>query len=515
MSIAFSGIPDSHKDALRSYYEAKGQRVVVWSPNISSLLCSASALSSESWKTKEAQRLGIPCVLYTTVPYCGAAAPLWVDAYKPTTLSEVIGHTEQIRQLLAWLTTFLTAFPTSPHRIALITGPPGIGKTTVAHLVAAAAGYEVIERNASDERSGSAVRTLLETSSQSRHVGRKRLLIMDEVDGSDRGGIAEIARLGKTASFPLLCIANERSAPKLRPLVAVAMDVRFARPSKFAIAKALQWKLRSHANKTIGELELLVEQSGNDIRACWNALQFRASSRTTDTGKDALLRTDIFSATGRLFHANGTLNDRSSLVFVDSGIVPLMVQEGYIGAASRETEGAMDRCAEAAEWISVGDLVEKRIRSHQSWELMTHSALATVAAATAANGPAPFQIWPQWLGKQSKRTKHRTWIRAMESRSGLSFLDSQDLLRTQLFRPGQTAAAIVGDLESLHLTRDDMLDTLTDVTFTAVALDAKVKAAVTREWNKRCGKAEKTEKAEQKAAEEEDIVSEEEELDAF
>lgn len=38
-------------------------------------------------------------------------------------------------------------------RAVLITGPPGIGKTTTAHLVAKLEGYTPIELNASDARS--------------------------------------------------------------------------------------------------------------------------------------------------------------------------------------------------------------------------------------------------------------------------------------------------------------------------------------------------------------------------
>lgn len=38
-------------------------------------------------------------------------------------------------------------------RAVLITGPPGIGKTTSAHLVAKLEGYTPIELNASDARS--------------------------------------------------------------------------------------------------------------------------------------------------------------------------------------------------------------------------------------------------------------------------------------------------------------------------------------------------------------------------
>lgn len=39
------------------------------------------------------------------------------------------------------------------YRALLISGPPGIGKTTSAHLMAKDAGYNPIELNASDARS--------------------------------------------------------------------------------------------------------------------------------------------------------------------------------------------------------------------------------------------------------------------------------------------------------------------------------------------------------------------------
>lgn len=44
------------------------------------------------------------------------------------------------------------------YRIALLSGPPGLGKTTLAHVAAKHAGYNVVEINASDDREPSAFR---------------------------------------------------------------------------------------------------------------------------------------------------------------------------------------------------------------------------------------------------------------------------------------------------------------------------------------------------------------------
>ena len=46
-------------------------------------------------------------------------------------------------------------------RAALLSGPPGIGKTTAAHILGKECGYEIIELNASDKRNMLSVRNAL------------------------------------------------------------------------------------------------------------------------------------------------------------------------------------------------------------------------------------------------------------------------------------------------------------------------------------------------------------------
>ena len=58
---------------------------------------------------------------------------LWTDKYRPQTLDEVVGNNKEKKIILDWVNNWKKGNPQQP---LLLVGPPGIGKTTLALVIA-------------------------------------------------------------------------------------------------------------------------------------------------------------------------------------------------------------------------------------------------------------------------------------------------------------------------------------------------------------------------------------------
>lgn len=457
-------------------------------------VCNDGRPITESWRYKQAIKLGLPVVRRRPTPTIAVddepqRAPLevkemLVNKYAPKTLDDVIGHKEQIASLQHWLAGWNVG-----SGGVLCIGPPGIGKTTVTHLVAKSLGYTVTEYNASDTRSVSILRGLFALGVRRL---RKEVIIMDEIDGlSERGGVGEIADIIRKSATPIICIANEKP-PKLKPIAGTCLEIKFSRPVKGTIANGL---LKVAAGEGLdikkAALEKMCEESGNDIRAILNTLEFYGKDGAEGVKKDATLRLDAFSATQKLFaNKSADYNTAGNLVFVDYGMIPLMVSEAYVAAG----KDSLDDIVRAAELVSTGDIMDRRIHQRQDWGLLPHYVANVVSTTKVVKGYAPFQIFPQWLGKNSKRLKHRRWMsdlsRKLRSGSGvggmrLDYADAlQQIVCGGLVTDKPDIKGAIQILDELGLTRDDFMEAIGDVVLGGIEIPTKVKTAFTREYNK-------------------------------
>ena len=136
----------------------------------------------------------------------------WAEKYRPQTLKEIIGNKKAVQDLQTWAEKWLSGIP--ERRAVILHGPAGVGKTSTAHALARDLGWEVIELNASDQRTAGVIEKVAgSAASMNALFGGKRLIILDEADNlhgtADRGGMRAIAGIIKSTLQPIVLIAND------------------------------------------------------------------------------------------------------------------------------------------------------------------------------------------------------------------------------------------------------------------------------------------------------------------
>jgi replication factor C large subunit len=336
----------------------------------------------------------------------------WAEKYRPAHLADIVGNTTAVRQIAEWAKNW-----TNKSRPLLLYGKPGIGKTSTAFALAYDMNWEVIELNASDQRTAAVIERIAGAGSVTASLtgASRKLVVLDEADNlqgtSDRGGAKAILECIREAQQPMILIANDLYgiSPEIRarcePVQYKAVPARSIAPRLKYLCAAEKIACSDSA------LHVIAESAEGDIRSAVNMLYASAIGR--DRLDDAQVHTSqkdervsIFSLISALFGKSS--DDDLMRLSYDVDDTPETIEQWVEGSVHviPGPEGvalAYARLSRADEYLGY----TYRRQYHTLWRYATALMLLGVADASGGCGIHARIMPPERWQKMSTAKKQK------------------------------------------------------------------------------------------------------------
>ena len=293
---------------------------------------------------------------------------MWSEKYRPQIISDMVGNEEARAAITEWFVKWKKG--TKP---LLLVGPPGIGKTTIAYLVAKQFGYDMIGLNASDVRSKSRINEILMPVLGNVSVLGTPMIFVDEVDGihgrGDYGGASALVDILKEPTVPIVLAANSDDSDKMKSIKKVVKTIQFKKIPPRLLRVYLENILKKQSAKlSPGSLIKVIDKSKGDIRSMINLAQSLETGFNPQTDQ-SFENVNVEDGVNAFFKANSIEEARSVLYSMQ--IDPReKINAFYSSIITSELDA--QTLAKYLEIISAADMLFGRIMKTQNWRLLRY-----------------------------------------------------------------------------------------------------------------------------------------------
>lgn len=311
---------------------------------------------------------------------------LWTDKHRPQSLAAFAG-TAKAQELLSAIKAW------KPGKAILVSGPSGSGKSLAVELCAKELGLSLFSLNASDPRSASKLGFLASLATSRPLFGTGRLILIDEADAlsgtSDRGAIPLISNLLDSSRHPIVLVADDPYAEKLRPLRQRAVAIKLSRVPAPSIEKRLRDIAAAEGIRaTESVLKALARWSNGDLRSAITDLQLLSQGRSelTDDDASALGARErpkgAYDTLPALFRSRSLAGGRRALQEADDDTDELLLW----ASTNLLLEVPKERLPEATALLASADLFRSRVMKTQYWRFKAYASDLLAGIATLGSG---------------------------------------------------------------------------------------------------------------------------------
>ena len=323
---------------------------------------------------------------------------LWINKYKPTNISMIVGNNNKINDFRLWLETLSQ----NKNQGIIVSGNQGLGKTLTIKLILEKYNYivriinpnEIKDHRILDDFNDyyNFVNSIYSKIQFNNNKNKNIALIFDETENitltSEKKYIMDIYKENnKTKSFPLIFISNNQHSKLLNDLKKGCQEIVFTNPEMPELVNFV--KTICLKENIVWSNQVLIEKiivfSQNDIRRLVTLLQELSYHLTNkkvteqninefiEKSKEKNIDIGLFNSTERILNNYLDYETNMKLYESEKVLLPLMIHENYLKKILNKTknswESIIHNIVKVSDSLSRGDNIETSIYTDQNWYL--------------------------------------------------------------------------------------------------------------------------------------------------